>query len=242
MGMKTFFQQWFLPKRTAQAFGPELEAAFQDSLDLPRRQAARLGGLLALMLFLCFSLVDVLAIPGALGEVIAIRVFLVAPFLLFIIWTTWQPFFSIYYRRLMVAMYFGMGLAIQTMILLAEPQEVAYFSYYAGLVLVVIALYNFTYLKPGQAAWIGFGLVALYAALDLAKNHFNQPGAAASQGMIVLVTNLFFFTSANIIGFFAVVMREHHLREVFLLRRQAEALAQVKSTFWPTCRMKSGRR
>ncbi len=187
---------------------------------------------MALTLFLGFSLLDVLAIPNALTVVLSIRIFLVAPFLLFIIWTTGQPFFTNYYRSLMVAMYFGMGLAIQAMILLAEPNEVAYFSYYAGLILVVIALYSFTYLKPMEAAGIGFGLVLLYVLLDLTTRAVQPSNEATqSQETTVLLANLFFFSSANIIGFFAVMMRERHLRELFMLRRQAEALSQVKSTF-----------
>lgn len=215
-----------------QPFEPRLESVFQETLDLPRREVARFGALMALTLFLGFSLLDVLAIPNALTVVLSIRIFLVAPFLLFIIWTTGQPFFTNYYRSLMVAMYFGMGLAIQAMILLAEPNEVAYFSYYAGLILVVIALYSFTYLKPMEAAGIGFGLVLLYVLLDLTTRAVQPSNEATqSQETTVLLANLFFFSSANIIGFFAVMMRERHLRELFMLRRQAEALSQVKSTF-----------
>lgn len=215
-----------------QPFEPRLESVFQETLDLPRREVARFGALMALTLFLGFSLLDVLAIPNALTVVLSIRIFLVAPFLLFIIWTTGQPFFTNYYRSLMVAMYFGMGLAIQAMILLAEPNEVAYFSYYAGLILVVIALYSFTYLKPMEAAGIGFGLVLLYVLLDLTTRAVQPSNEATqSQETTVLLANLFFFSSANIIGFFAVMMRERYLRELFMLRRQAEALSQVKSTF-----------
>lgn len=230
--IKEFFQKQFLSMCSLQPFEPRLESVFQETLDLPRREVARFGALMALTLFLGFSLLDVLAIPNALTVVLSIRIFLVAPFLLFIIWTTGQPFFTNYYRSLMVAMYFGMGLAIQAMILLAEPHEVAYFSYYAGLILVVIALYSFTYLKPMEAAGIGFGLVLLYVLLDLTTRAVQPSNEATqSQETTVLLANLFFFSSANIIGFFAVMMRERHLRELFMLRRQAEALSQVKSTF-----------
>jgi signal transduction histidine kinase/CheY-like chemotaxis protein len=230
--MTNHLRHWLLPQHPPEVFGPEVEQAFQDSLDQPRRQSVRLGGLLAILLFCGFGVLDVLAIPGALPEVLAIRFLLVVPFLVFFLWASGQPFFSTHYPKLMAVMYLGMGLAIQAMILLAAPHEVAYFSYYAGLVLVVIALYNFTYLKPAQAAWIGFGLVALYAALDLAKTSLAGPGTLnVSQSLVVLATNLFFFVSANILAFFTALMRENHLREVFLLRRQAESLAQVKSTF-----------
>lgn len=230
--IKEFFQKQFLSMCSLQPFEPRLESVFQETLDLPRREVARFGALMALTLFLGFSLLDVLAIPNALTVVLSIRIFLVAPFLLFIIWTTGQPFFTNYYRSLMVAMYFGMGLAIQAMILLAEPNEVAYFSYYAGLILVVIALYSFTYLKPMEAAGIGFGLALLYVLLDLTTRAVQPSNEATqSQETTVLLANLFFFSSANIIGFFAVMMRERHLRELFMLRRQAEALSQVKSTF-----------
>ena len=212
-------------------FEPAIENAFQTSLDRPRRHSTQVGAWLAIVLFAGFSLLDIWAIPESLIPVLAIRWLLTVPLLLFVIWTTRQDFFTRHYRSLMILTYGGMGLSIEAMIIMASPSEVAAFTYYAGLILVVIALYTWTYLKPVEAAIIGFGLVFIYAGIEGIQLITATELERSSQGGVVLMANLFFFISASVIGLVAAAIREQHLRQIFLLSRQAEALAQAKGTF-----------
>lgn len=214
-----------------QRFDADLEAIYQADLEPHKRAAALQGAWLAIALFSTFGLLDVWAIPGSLTEVLAIRFVVVVPLLLAVAWSTGQPFFIRHYRSLMWTMYLGMGLAIQAMIMLAQPVEVAHFAYYAGLILVVIALYNWTFLGPRETAMIGFGLVLLYFLLEVAAHLAAHEKHGFDSLAIVLLANLFFFSSANVIGLLAVLMRERHLRQLFLLKREAETLARVKSEF-----------
>jgi hypothetical protein len=134
------------------SFPKELESAYQSDLANQKRQSAREGALLATLLYCGFAILDFWAIPGALVPVLAVRFLLVVPMLLGILWATYRPFFIHHYVRLMTVMCVGMGLGIETMVLLASPSDLAHIVYYAGLILVVSALYTWTFLGPGPPA------------------------------------------------------------------------------------------
>ncbi|MBF0256578.1 MAG: response regulator [Gammaproteobacteria bacterium] len=218
---------------SAWAFDGETEAAYQLSLAEDKRRTTRQGALLAAVLFAAFGLLDMLAISSALSQVIALRFGLVVPFLLFCAWWAGQPGFLRFYTPLVVAMFSLMGLSIELMVWLAGAEEMARLTYYSGLILVIIALYAWTFLDQRLTALIGFALVLIYLLISLLSHSpLDQPG------LLLLVSNLFFMVAANIIGLYGLRARDRTLRENFLLQRslqqeraRAETLAQIKSSF-----------
>jgi len=215
------------------SFPHELEAAFQADLAEQKRLTAREGALLASLLFATFSLLDFRAIPSAIEWVLTIRFGLAIPMLLLIVWWSGRESFIRFYTPLMVAMFLGMGFSIEAMVWLAEPDELARFTYYSGLILVVIALYAWTFLGLRVTGLIGASLVAIYLLISL-LGHAPRDEREAT----IVLSNLFFLVAANVIGLYGVRARERTLRENFMLRRsltaaheKAEALARVKSEF-----------
>ncbi len=196
------------------SFPKELESAYQSDLANQKRQSAREGALLATLLYCGFAILDFWAIPGALVPVLAVRFLLVVPMLLGILWATYRPFFIHHYGRLMTVMYVGMGLGIETMVLLASPSDLAHIVYYAGLILVVSALYTWTFLGPRTTGLIGLSLVSIYLLIEF----FTLAGNSAKNPVVVL-SNGFFFVSANVIGLLAVRIRERNLRALFLAKQ-----------------------
>ena len=214
-------------------FPTELERAYQDDLVEQKRRTTREGGLLAIALFSLFAVLDVWSIPSAVEWVLAIRFGGVVPLLLIIVWWSGQPSFPRLYGPLMILMFMGMGLAIEVMVWLARSGELANTTYYAGLILVVIALYAWSYLPILATAAIGFSLVGIYLAIALVG-----PGSPAASDAIVVMSNLFFFVAANLVGLYGLRARDRTLRENYLLRQslheariEAERLAHVKSEF-----------
>jgi signal transduction histidine kinase len=214
-------------------FPHELEPVFQADLAEQKRLTAREGALLASFLFAAFSLLDFRAIPNALTLVLTIRFGLTIPLLLLIVWWSWRENFIRFYTPLMVVMFLGMGFSIQAMVWLAGPDELARLTYYSGLILVVIALYSWTYLGLRVTGLIGASLVAVYLLIALI-GHTPRDEREAT----IVLSNVFFLVAANVIGLYGVQARERTLRENFMLRRsltsaheKAEALARVKSEF-----------
>ncbi len=200
------------------SFPSTLESAYQNDLADQKRQSAREGALLAALLYTGFALLDIWAIPSALGPVLAVRFLVVVPMLLWIIWASHRPFFVHHYISLMTLMYVGMGLGIEAMVLLANPGDLARIVYYAGLILVVSALYTWTFLGPKATGAMGLSLVAIYLLIE-----FVAREGKTTQDHIVVLSNCFFFVSANIIGLLAVRIRERNLRALFLAKRALQA-------------------
>lgn len=196
------------------SFPKELELAYQNDLADQKRQSAREGALLASVLYAGFAVLDFWAIPSALVPVLAVRFVLVVPMLLWILWATYRAFFIQHYVHLMTVMYVGMGLGIEAMVLLANPSDLAHIVYYAGLILVVSALYTWTFLGPRTTGLIGLGLVLIYLLIEF----FARTGNS-TQNPIVVLSNGFFFVSANVIGLLAVRIRERNLRALFLAKQ-----------------------
>jgi len=196
------------------SFPKELESAYQSDLADQKRQSAREGALLATLLYAGFAVLDIWAIPGALMPVLAVRFLVVVPMLLWMIWATFRPFFIHHYTTLMALMYVGMGLGIETMVLLASPGDLARIVYYAGLILVVSALYTWTFLGPRKTGAIGMALVAIYLLIE-----FFARESKSTRDQIVVLSNCFFFVSANTIGLLAVRIRERNLRALFMAKR-----------------------
>jgi diguanylate cyclase (GGDEF)-like protein len=117
------------------------------------------------------------------------------------------------YSLLVCLLYLWWGMGIETIILLAAPSDLGFSTYYAGLILVSMALYTWTYLHPLHAALTGLVLVLAYVGLALAGQHMDEGGV-----WLVLVQNCFFLISANVVGAFSLYMRERFSRQAFVLK------------------------
>ncbi len=127
-------------------------------------------------------------------------------------WRRREAFLGVY-QPLMCLLFAFWGLGIVAIIALARPIEAAYTAYYAGLMLVTMALFTWTYLRPHYACLVGAGLAISYLALALLWQDLRSESEAIS-----LLANLFFLLSANIIGLLSLLTRERFSRRAFLLK------------------------
>ncbi|MBE0622782.1 MAG: GGDEF domain-containing protein [Burkholderiales bacterium] len=210
----------------------QLRASFEAHLAEERIRSTREGCVLASVLYALFGILDIWAIPTALQEVWLIRTIAVI-MLLGYYWSTHFPFFIKRYVPLIVTMYLGLGLGIEAMVFLSGPADLARHLYYTGLILVVMALYTWSFLQIWQSAATGLALVVLYVLIALYIHNMGN-----TQEWPVLMTNCFFFVSANIVGVYANVIRGRYLRENFLLRQnlvsdlQRTEAEKKESEFW----------
>lgn len=211
---------------------PHLKAAFSQYLAAEQVRSTREICLLASVLYTLFGILDLWAIPSALQTVWLIRALVVAHLML-ILWCTRLPFFLEHYLPLTVGMYWVMGLGIECMVYLSGDNDLARYLYYTGLILVVMALYTWSFLSVWKNAAIGLALVGLYIFIAL---QFQRMGTHTEWPL--LLTNCFFFVSANVIGVFSNIQRDRYFRENFLLRQnlltdlqQTQAL-KTQSQYW----------
>lgn len=191
---------------------PQFQSAFEKHLAEERIRSTKEIGVLASVLYVTFGILDVWAIPSALTAVWLVRLAVVF-FMLSVVALTRTPLFLKHYAPIKIVFFLIMGLGIEMMVYLAGPQDLAKHTYYTGLILVVMALYTWSFLPIWQITALGASMVALYVLIAL-KAH----GMSSETEWTVLVTNCFFFVSANIIGVFAAIQRNRYLRDSFLLR------------------------
>jgi diguanylate cyclase (GGDEF)-like protein len=208
--VSSFFESIRAPIR----FAPALEAAYQADLAQEKARAFFWTSVLCSFLYLCFGVLDMYVLTSNVEGAWAVRAIVV----LFSALATAssrlsREAFLRNYSLLVCLLYLWWGMGIETIILLAAPSDLGFSTYYAGLILVSMALYTWTYLHPLHAALTGLALVLSYVALALGSQHMGKGG-----DWIVLVQNCFFLISANVVGAFSLYMRERFSRQAFLLK------------------------
>jgi signal transduction histidine kinase/FixJ family two-component response regulator len=152
-----------------------------------------------------------------------IRFAIVCPFLLAVILFSYSHRFIKYFQLTVTVAMLIAGLAIIIMISIIPP-PVNYF-YYAGLILVLIWGYTFTRLRFIWVTIAGWIIVASYEVATIWIG--NTPPS-------ILVSNNFFFISANLVGMFSCYYIEHYARRDFylahLLEKEQEKLMVANHT------------
>jgi diguanylate cyclase (GGDEF)-like protein len=195
----------------------QLQSSYAEHLSGERIHSVREGCIVALLLFAAFGILDIWAIPSALSSVWLIRGFIVL-ILLGLYWSTRFPFFLKRYVPLVISTYLLLGFSIEAMIFLAGMNDLARHHYYITLILVVMALYTWSFLSLRLTMTTGIILVASYIAEALLFQHLNN-----AQEWPVLLSNLFFLMGANIIGIYSNIKRNRYMHESFLLQQKLQA-------------------
>jgi diguanylate cyclase (GGDEF)-like protein len=195
-------------------FERALEAVYQQDLEDEKIQVYCRTSLLCAVLYLCFAFLDPIALPSNLLAAWAVRAVVIGATGLAIVGArARRAAFLRHYSLLVCATYLWWGLGIDVIILLAHGGDPARDSYYAGLLLVSMALYAWTYLHPVYAGLTGLALALTYIVLAWFGQRMSQ-----GHDWIVLVQNCFFLSSANVVGVFSRYMRERYSRQAFLLK------------------------
>ena len=178
---------------------------------------------LSALLFIMFIFVDIWAIPSAFNEVVSTRVIVLVA-LLFTYFSTYHPSFFKYKDYVLSFIFLITSLGIEYMVYKALPNEHAYSVYFVGLVLIIMTLYSWTYIKFSASLLVTFIVMAGYFYIE---KYTRSPEFALS--IFELITNLFFVGSAVVTGIVARLMRDKFIRENFLLQRSLKEAYKAKA-------------
>jgi diguanylate cyclase (GGDEF)-like protein len=198
----------------SEPFPPALEAAYQADLAGDKIRMFFVACLLCVVLVLCFGLLDIVVLPSNVAGAWTVRAILVLGTVAVTAAVRARPdVFQRHYAMCIAAIALGWSAGIEAIILQSSPTDLAWGSYYAGLLIVSLALYAWTYLRPLRAGLIGAFIVASYVMVAL----FGQ-GMVRHGQWPLLAQNAFFLVSANVIGIVSLVLRERFSRQAFLLQ------------------------
>ncbi|MBN2515459.1 MAG: response regulator [Deltaproteobacteria bacterium] len=193
------------------SFPGDLEEAFLNDYCVNSLKAVRLSLLAGIFLYGFFGILDALLVPELKATLWFIRFAIVWPSLLGVIAFSYSKQFKKYFQPSVATAMIVSGFAIILMIYIIPPP--VNYSYYAGLILVLIWGYTFTRVRFLWATTAGWILVALYeiVAIWISNTPFS-----------ILMSNNFFFISANLVGMFSCYSIEYYTRRDFFLAFQVE--------------------
>jgi len=201
-----------LPKGAG--FPAALESSYQLDIVPAKFRAFSQACMLCMLLYVCFGVLDIWALPNSLGFAWAVRTVVVLATLACLLrsWRNRQWFID-NYGVLVIGLYALWGAGIEAIIAASAPEEASWTHYYAGLTLVTTALYTWTYVTPLSACILGGTLTAVYVAIATGLQGLHE-----RQESSVLIAIIFFLVSTNLIGVLSMLARENFSRQAFLLK------------------------
>ena len=193
------------------AFPEALEKSFLDDYFSKSLKQVRVTLVLGVFFYGIFGILDAKLSPETKWTLWFIRFALVIPSLLSVIFFSFSSLFKRYMQICLSTAIATSGLGIVIMVAVAPPP--VNYSYYAGLILVLIFGYVFLRIRFLWATFAGWVIVLFY---EMAAVLINDTPVA------ILLNNNFFFISANFIGMFACYSIEYYSRRDFYMARLLE--------------------
>lgn len=189
-----------------------LEAPFLRDYYQVSLPQVRISAFLAAFVYAAFGYLDAILMPEKSLTMWLIRFVIIFPVFLGTFLLSFLRVFERYMQPILAGNIILAGGGIVCMIVIA-PTPINYY-YYAGLLLVFMWGYTFVRLRFLWASLAGWVLVALYeiAALWISPTPYY-----------VLISNNFFFITANVIGMMACCSMEFYARRDFFMANQLKA-------------------
>ena len=189
----------------------EYEKGYQDDYFVKSLNPFRFALVLSMIFYGAFAFLDTVAVPDLKGVFWFIRFGIVFPILIAVFIFSYSRAFKKYWQFVISCIIFITGFGIIIMIIFAA--KVQNYSYYAGLILILIFGYTFIRARFMYAVIAGWSIVISYeiSAIWLSHTPFT-----------ILVNNNYFFISANIIGMFISYFLELSMRKEFYMRMLLE--------------------
>ncbi|TYC57201.1 HAMP domain-containing histidine kinase [Marinobacter sp. BW6] len=198
-------------------FAPVLEEAYRQSRASLIRQRARPVSVAGLILFLIYAIMDALTLPPELATItVSIRLAITCPVIAVVVWLAHRtvPSDSTFERIYTLAYLLG-GLSVVAII--AAARQIAFPLPYEGMILMLMFGYFAMGLPFFSASMVSLVLVISYLLTELWS---GMSGSA-------IATNLFFLTTANVIGMVGAWTSEYRHRAHFLDRQLLNRMHQA---------------
>lgn len=193
------------------------EELYQSHIARERVNTSRTLCFLGSMLYLVFAIIDLYSLSVTLKDVLFIRGSIVI-IMLGAVAFSYLKKFETYYELVLSIVCIAAALGIESMIYLAAPEDHAFNVYFAGLILVIMTVFSWGYLKHSTSLIIVSIIIGGYAYVGT-MNGLTLPA---------LLVNIFFLLSATSIGFISQLIRDRYIRENFVLQQSLAEILEEK--------------
>ena len=188
-----------------------LEKEYQDDYFERSLSPFRFSLWLSLIFYNVFALLDAITVPAVKEYFWAIRFGLVTPVLVVVYILSYSRHFRKYWQIVIACIMYITGFGIIIMIVIGS--KIGDYTYYAGLILIFIIGYSFIRARFIYASLAGWSIVVSYEIASIWMS--NIPVAT-------LISNNYFFISANFIGMVTSYFMELSSRKEFYTRKLLE--------------------
>jgi PAS domain S-box-containing protein len=193
------------------SFKNSLENEFKEDYFSSSLPLLRLSFLLGLFYYSAFAILDYLVMPDIIYKIWFIRFSVVCPAIIIMLILSYSKNFYKWWQTgvFLVTTLAGLGIVIMTIFIPA----IGKFSYFVGIILVLIYCYMLIRLRFIWASLAGLIIVISYIIASVFITEIPQN---------YLYLNLFFLISANILGMFGAYALEYYNRKEFYTRTLLE--------------------
>ncbi len=195
--------EWSYNKITL-SFKPAMEALFRKKYFEDSIIKFRVAFVLVAILYGSFGVLDLFMFPNYATLFFKIRFYIIIPFFISVFVLSFTKIFPRIWQFLLFVSFILSGTGISYMNMF-EPTN---YAYYTGLMLIFTSGYFFINLRFFLASVAGWTTIIIFNLLAILY---------ADSPTLVILTNNFFFISANVIGMFASYGIESHIRRNFFL-------------------------
>ena len=207
----------------------------------------RQGIVAAAILYSAFAIIDLFHLPINWGIAWFIRLGLILPFLIFCFVLSYTKKIYPYLQNTMIWLMFGGQIGILAMIYISEPTEIAYWAYYAGLILVFLWSGFVFQMRLKYVIYLSISNIVLYNAVAIFKQGLLNEGLQ-SESYYWFLGNNFFLISAGVISIVGAYQLKRYQRslieqnklikqerdELKIAKQKAEESDNLKSAFLAT--------
>jgi diguanylate cyclase (GGDEF)-like protein len=201
------------------------EHAYSENLLIEKVFATRVWAILGGILFLLFAIVDNYALTNqeSRENILLIRGSVILVHFLLFLSTIKVDFFKNYYQPIILFGVFYDGAALCLMIYISTSSDYSYDLYFAGLMLLIAAIFSWTYLQLKLSVLVSFVFITAYVILKIVMQ-----GEGWEKDVALLITSVFFLIGIAVISAFAQLIRDKYLRHNFLLQQSLQGALKEK--------------
>lgn len=189
----------------------KLESDFKEEYLNRSAKYTRYSLLLGLLFYSIFGILDALIVPDQKYSLWFIRFVIVDPILIILILLSVLKSLKKYVEAFGVIALIVAGAGISVMTAIAKPP--ANYSYYSGIILVLMLGYGLVRIRFQWATFAGWVNVLIYEMISI---------FIVKTPKEILINNNFFFISANLIGMLSCYAIEYYIRRNFIFARLLE--------------------
>jgi len=208
MNQNSTYPKMILNKITL-SFSEKNERAFRKTYYFESFIQFRIAFVLSIILYGLFGFLDIQMVPEYANYFLVIRYVFVIPMLSLVLFLSFTKFFQKIWQALLFVSFIVAGVGVSIMTMLAPDN----YTYYAGMMLIFSAGYFFIRLRFFLASIAGWLTLIIY---NIGATFFIDTTST------LLISNNFFFISANLIGMFAAYNIEYYARRNFFLSQKLE--------------------